>query len=75
MVLEMIRWGGWSGRAIDQQRPRISKLGLKGLSYYHSNEKAVEAARQEASGLNKRATLMEYLFKRESLTTALSLTK
>jgi hypothetical protein len=50
MVLEMIRWGGRSGRAAAQQRPRVSKLGLKGLSDYHSNEIAVEAARQEARG-------------------------
>jgi hypothetical protein len=28
-------------------------LGLKGLSDYHSNETAVEAARWEASGPNK----------------------
>ncbi len=56
-----IRWftrrpgeGGWSGRAIAQQRPRVSKLGLKGLSDYHSNDMAVEAARREASGPNKK---------------------
>jgi hypothetical protein len=38
---------------------------------------AVEAARREASGLNKRATLMKHLHtqKRESWTTALSLTE
>jgi hypothetical protein len=55
-----IRWfsrqsggGGWSGRAVAQLRPRVSKLELKGLSDYHSNETAVEAARWEASGLNK----------------------
>jgi hypothetical protein len=52
-----IRWflrrlsrGGWSGRAIAQ--PRVSKPGLKGLSDYHSNEIAVEAARWEARGLS-----------------------
>ncbi len=55
-----IRWfsrqsggGGWSGRAVAQQRPRVSKLGLKGLSSYHPNETGVEAARWEASWLNK----------------------
>jgi hypothetical protein len=36
---------GWSGRAPAQRRPRVSKLGLKGLSNYHSDEIAVEAAR------------------------------
>ncbi len=56
-------------------RPRVSKLGLKGLSDYHSNEMAVEAARWEASGPNKRATLMKHLLKRESWTAALSLTE
>ncbi len=42
--------GGWFGRAATQWRPRVSKLGLKGLSDYHSNETAIEAARREASG-------------------------
>ncbi len=46
-----IRWF-WSGRAAAQRRPRVSKLGLKGLSDYHSNEIAVEAARREARGLS-----------------------
>ncbi len=50
MVLEMIRQGGWSCRAAAQRRPRVSKLGLKGLSDYHSNEIAVKTARQEARG-------------------------
>jgi hypothetical protein len=50
--------------------PRVSKLGLKGLSDYHSNEMAVEAARRETSGPNKRATLTKHLFKRESWATA-----
>ncbi len=55
-----LKWSGregWSGRAITQRRPRVSKLGLKGLSDYHSNETAVEAARRGANGPNKRATL------------------
>ncbi len=50
-----LRWsgrGGWSGRAVAQQRPRVSKLGLKWPSDYHSNEIAVEAVRRGASGLN-----------------------
>jgi hypothetical protein len=42
---------GWSGRAVAQQRPRVSKLGLKEPSDYHSNEIAVEAARRGAMGL------------------------
>ncbi len=59
--------GGWSGRAVAQQRPRISKLGLKGASDYYSNEIALEAARREARGLNKRATLTKYLLKKNEL--------
>jgi hypothetical protein len=55
-----IRWflrrsggGAWSGRAVAQRRQRVSTLGLKGLPDYHSNETAVKAAGQEASGPNK----------------------
>jgi hypothetical protein len=47
------RWsgrGGWSSRAVAQWRPRVSKLRLKGPSYYHSNEIAVEAAWWGARG-------------------------
>jgi hypothetical protein len=56
MVLKMMGGGGgdWSGRAIAQRMPRVSKLRLKGLSDYHSNEAAVKAARRGASGLNKK---------------------
>jgi hypothetical protein len=43
-----------TSRAVTQQRPRVSKLGLKVLSTYHSNEIAVEAARQGASRPNKK---------------------
>jgi hypothetical protein len=57
MVLKMIRGGGWSGRAVTQQRPRVSKLGIKGLSDYHSNEIAVKAARQEANEPNEKGYL------------------
>ncbi len=39
-----------SGRAVAQRRPRVSKLGLKRPSDWHSNEIAVEVARQGASG-------------------------
>ncbi len=67
--------GGWSGRAIAQLRPRFSKLGLKGLSDFISNEIAVEVAGQEASGPNKRATLTKHLLKLERWTTALNLTE
>jgi hypothetical protein len=41
------RWsggGGGSGRAVAQQRPRVSKLGVN----YQSNEIAVKAAKGEA---------------------------
>ncbi len=64
------RWsgrGGWSGRAVAQQRTRDSKLGLKGLSNYRSNETAVKAARQGASGPNKRATLTKCLLEKGEL--------
>jgi hypothetical protein len=37
------------------------------MSNYYSNEIALEAARQEASGPNKRATLTEYLLKKREL--------
>jgi hypothetical protein len=51
MVLEMIGGGGgWSGKAVAQQRSRVSKLGLKGLSNYYSNEIAVEATRRGTVG-------------------------
>jgi hypothetical protein len=40
-----------SGRAVAQRRPRISKLGLKRLTNYHSNEIAVEAASGPIKGL------------------------
>ncbi len=64
--------GGWYGRAIARWRPRVSKLGLKGLSDYHSNEMAVvAAARQKGSGPNKRTTLTKHLLKSERWTTAL----
>ncbi len=39
---------GEAGRGVAQQRPRISKLGLKGPYDYHSNEIVVKAARQGA---------------------------
>ncbi len=52
MVIKIISRGGWSGRAVAQRRPRVSKLGLKGLSDYHSNEIAVEAARHEARAMS-----------------------
>jgi hypothetical protein len=60
---------------ISQQRPRFSKLGLKGLSDYHSNKIAVEAARQEPTIQIKKAALTEYLLKKRELDTALSLTE
>jgi hypothetical protein len=65
MVLEIIRKKVWSGRAVAQQRPRVSNLGLKRLSYYYSNEVAAEAARQEASGPNKKGYSHEVSTQRE----------
>jgi hypothetical protein len=50
LFLERIRQGRWSGRAVDQQRPGVSKLGLKGLSDYYSNKIAVEVARRGPVG-------------------------
>jgi hypothetical protein len=67
MVPETIRRGHWSGRAVAQQRPRVPNLGLKGLSNYHSNETAVEAARRGASGPGKRATPTTCLLKKREL--------
>jgi hypothetical protein len=63
----MIRRGGWLVRAIAQLRPRVSKLGLKGLSDYYISEIPVEAVRWEASGLNKRATPTNYLLAEREL--------
>jgi hypothetical protein len=39
----------------------------KGLSDYHSSDTVIEAARREASRLNKRATLTTYLLKKGEL--------
>jgi hypothetical protein len=44
---------GCSSGAVVQRRSRVSKLRLKGLSDYHSNERVVKASRREASGPNK----------------------
>jgi hypothetical protein len=52
MVLEMIMRGRLIRRAVAQQRPRVSKLGLKKPSDYYSNEIAAEVARLGASGPN-----------------------
>jgi hypothetical protein len=52
-----------SSSSVAQQRPRVSKLGLKGLSDYCSSEIAVEAARWGASEPDKRATLTKSLLK------------
>jgi hypothetical protein len=60
-------WEGWSGRAVAQRRPRVSKLGLKGLSNYYSYEITVKAARRGDSGLDKRSTLTKYLLKKREL--------
>ncbi len=78
-----IRWlsiwlgeGGWSGRAVAQQRPRVSKLGLKGLSDHYSREIAVKAARQGLLvGWIKGLLSQNIYWNRESWTTALSLTE
>ncbi len=58
---------GWSGRAIAQRRPRVSKLGLKGLYDCYSNETAVEAARRGASGPNKKGCSHEIFTKKGEL--------
>ncbi len=76
-----IRWssrqsgeGGWSSRPVSQRRPRVSKLGLKGLTDYHSNETAVEAARWGPVGRIKGLLSLHYS-KKDSYKTALSLTE
>ncbi len=61
---------GWSGRAIPQPRPRVSKLGLKRPSDYHSNEIAVEAARAELKGYSHKESAQG-----DKWTTALELTE
>jgi hypothetical protein len=71
MFLKMIRQGRLVRRAEAQQRPRVSKLRAKGLYNYHSSETEVEAARQGASGPNKRATLTTYLLKMGELKSSL----
>ncbi len=60
------RWsggGGWYSRAVPQRKPRVSKLGFKGPSDYHSTEIAVEAARWGARGLSYKDTLTGNLLK------------
>jgi hypothetical protein len=53
MVLKMIRGGRLARQSRrSAQLSSVSKLGLKGLSDYQSNETVVKAARQEASGLS-----------------------
>jgi hypothetical protein len=54
MVLEAIGRGRLVYRALAQRRPIISKLGLKGLLKYRSNETAVKATRWGASGPSKK---------------------
>jgi hypothetical protein len=77
-----IRWfsrrsgeGGWSSRAVAQRRPRVSKLGLKGLSDYHYNETAVEAARRGTIGLDEKGYSHGISTQKESWTIALSLSE
>jgi hypothetical protein len=60
---------------VAQRRPRLSKLGLKRLSDYYFNEIAVEAARWGPVGQIKGLLSWNIDSKRESWTTALSLTK
>jgi hypothetical protein len=50
----MIRQGRLVRRAIAQQRPRVSIIGVRGLPNYHSNEIAVEAARLGSGGPYKK---------------------
>ncbi len=77
MKMTMKTYRNWLGKQfflcfhISQRRPRFLKLGLKGLSDYHSSEIAVEAARRGPMIQIKKATLTEYLFKKESWTTQL----
>jgi hypothetical protein len=54
MVLEMTRQGRLVWWSRSSAEAKSLKLGLKGLSDYHSNEIAVKAARRGASGLNKK---------------------
>jgi hypothetical protein len=45
---------GWSCRAAAQQRPRVSKLGLKGPSDYHLNKIAVKVGGRFGRGKAQR---------------------
>jgi hypothetical protein len=68
-------WVGWSSRAVAQQRPWVSKLGLKGLSDYHSNETAVEADCGGPVGQINGLLSWHVYSKKESWKTALNLTE
>ncbi len=50
MVHEMIRRGSCSSRAVAQQRPRASKLGLKGPSEGYSNDLMRQQLRRPGRG-------------------------
>jgi hypothetical protein len=72
------RWsgrGGWSGWVAAQQRPRVSKLRLKGLSDYHCNETVVEAARWGATGPKKGLLSRHVCSKKEIWKATLNLTE
>ncbi len=62
-----IDFTGWSGRALTQRRPRVSKLGLKGLPDYYYNEIAVKAARGEASGANIKGLLSLNIYSKREM--------
>jgi hypothetical protein len=45
--------------------PRLTKIGLKGLSNYYSYEIAVKAARREASEVNKKGYSQGNIYSKE----------
>jgi hypothetical protein len=74
MVLKMIRQGRLIQKSHISAEAKSLKTRVEGLSNYHSNKTAVEAARWEASGLNK-GLLSQNIYSKETWTTALSLTE
>ncbi len=63
MVLEMIRRGRLVRQSSSSAEAKSLKAKAKGLSSYHSNETAAEAARREARGPSLRATLTGNMLK------------
>ncbi len=57
--------GGWSGRDVAQRRPRVSKLGLKGLASYNSSEMTVREARWGGTVGRTKGLLSQNIYSKE----------